>query len=90
MHANRRSLLGSAAALLATPALDAPARAAWEVSERYPDPRVRVLDPEGKVIGAINLPERCGDLCFGATKRNRLFMVSSKSLYSVYVGAIGA
>lgn len=85
MHANRRSLLDSAAALLATPAL-----AAWEVSGRYPDPRVRVLDPEGKVIGAIDLPERRGNLCFGATKRNRLFMVSSKSLYAVYIGAIGA
>jgi gluconolactonase len=51
---------------------------------------VRVLNPEGKPIGHIHLPERCANLCFGGEKRNRLFMASSKSLYSLYVGVQGA
>jgi gluconolactonase len=29
-------------------------------------------------------------LCFGGAKRNRLFIASSKSIYSVYVNARGA
>ena len=51
---------------------------------------VRVLNPEGKPIGFINLPERCPNLCFGGAKRNRLFMVTGHSLYSLYVGVSGA
>jgi gluconolactonase len=51
---------------------------------------VRILNPEGKPIGFIALPERCPNLCFGGAKRNRLFMVTGRSLYSLYVGATGA
>jgi gluconolactonase len=51
---------------------------------------VRVLNPEGKAIGHIHLPERCGNLCFGGERRNRLFMAASKGLYAVHVGAQGA
>ena len=51
---------------------------------------VRVLNPDGKAIGHIHLPERCANLCFGGERRNRLFMAASKSLYAVYVGAQGA
>ncbi|MDI3307304.1 MAG: SMP-30/gluconolactonase/LRE family protein [Acetobacteraceae bacterium] len=50
---------------------------------------VRVLNPQGKMIGAIHLPERCANLCFGGERRNRLFMAGSKSLYSLYVGTQG-
>ncbi|MBL8850568.1 MAG: SMP-30/gluconolactonase/LRE family protein, partial [Planctomycetaceae bacterium] len=35
-------------------------------------------------------PEICGNLCFGGTKRNRLFMGASTSLYAVYVETQGA
>ena len=35
-------------------------------------------------IGAIRLPERCANVCFGGTRRNRLFMTASQSMYSVY------
>jgi gluconolactonase len=53
MQPTRRGLLGAAtAALAATPAFARPPappsalqRAAWEMSERYPDPRIQVLDP---------------------------------------------
>jgi gluconolactonase len=50
---------------------------------------VSVLNPEGKLIGRINLPERCANLCFGGTYRNRLFMPASTSLYSLYVNTQG-
>ena len=51
---------------------------------------VVVFNPEGKRIGAISLPERSANLCFGGVTRNRLFMAASHSLYSLYVGAQGA
>jgi gluconolactonase len=51
---------------------------------------VQIIAPDGDAIGMIRLPERCANLCFGGAKRNRLFMVASQSLYSVYVGAAGA
>ncbi len=41
-------------------------------------------------IGAISLPERAANLCFGGRYRNRLFMAASHSLYSVYVNTQGA
>jgi gluconolactonase len=50
---------------------------------------VLVLSPAGEPIGRIALPERCANLCFGAAKRNRLFMAASQSLYAVYVNAQG-
>ena len=45
---------------------------------------------DGKRIGQIRLPEICSNLCFGGTKRNRLFMTASQSLYAVYVNVKGA
>ena len=51
---------------------------------------VIVTAPDGDMIGAIRLPERCANVCFGGTRRNRLFMTASQSLYSVYVGVLGA
>ena len=51
---------------------------------------VHVFSPAGERIGMILLPEICANICFGGTKRNRLFMVASQSLYSIYVGTRGA
>jgi gluconolactonase len=51
---------------------------------------VHVFNPDGKLIGRINLPERCANVCFGGTHRNRLFMAASTSLYSLYVNTQGA
>lgn len=51
---------------------------------------VRVFSPEGKLIGRIALPERCANLCFGGKHRNRLFMASCTSIYSLYVNTQGA
>jgi gluconolactonase len=49
-----------------------------------------VITPGGERIGMIRLPETCANICFGGTKRNRLFMAASQSLYAVYVDAVGA
>ncbi len=51
---------------------------------------VHVFAPDGTLIGKIHLPETCANLCFGGTKKNRLFMAASQSLYAVYVGTEGA
>ena len=51
---------------------------------------VTVWTPQGKLIGRIRLPESCANLCFGGSKRNRLFMTASQSLYAVYVNTQGA
>ena len=51
---------------------------------------VHVFAPDGDRIGLIRLPEICGNICFGGTKRNRLFMAASQSLYAVYVETRGA
>lgn len=59
----------------------------WGMSAEFDG--VRIINPAGKAIGHIHLPERCANLCFGGPKRNRLFMAASKSLYSVYVNTTG-
>jgi len=51
---------------------------------------VAVFNPQGKKIAKILLPERCANLCFGGMHKNRLFMVASHSLYSLYVNTQGA
>ena len=51
---------------------------------------VHVFDPDGTRIGQIRLPEICSNVCFGGTKRNRLFMTGSTSLYAVYTETTGA
>jgi len=50
---------------------------------------VRVINPDGKLIGRIDLPERCANVCFGGRHRNRLFMCGSTSMYSLYVNTQG-
>ena len=50
---------------------------------------VHIFASDGALIGKIHLPEPCANLCFGGTKRDRLFMTASQSLYSLYVGIEG-
>ncbi|HEY5634117.1 MAG TPA: SMP-30/gluconolactonase/LRE family protein [Burkholderiaceae bacterium] len=50
---------------------------------------VHVFNPEGRLIGCIDLPERCANLCFGGLHRNRLFMAASTSVYALYVNTQG-
>jgi len=52
-------------------------------------PGVQVITPGGERIGMIRLPENCANICFGGSRRNRLFMAASQSLYVVPVGTTG-
>ena len=60
----------------------------WSMGEEGLD-GVSVFNPDGKPIGRIDLPERCANVCFGGTQRNRLFMAASTSLYSLYLNTQG-
>jgi gluconolactonase len=61
----------------------------WGMGEEGLD-GVSIFSSEGKLIGRIDLPERCANLCFGGRHRNRLFMAASTSLYSLFVNTQGA
>lgn len=50
---------------------------------------VHCFAPDGTRIGQIRMPEIVSNLCFGGSKRNRLFMTGSTSLYAVYVETKG-
>lgn len=50
---------------------------------------VHVFNPAGQLIGRIDLPERCANLCFGGLHRNRLLMAASTSVYSLFVNTQG-
>ncbi len=51
---------------------------------------VRVFDPEATPLGRIKLPQMVSNLTFGGPKRNRLFMTSTHTVCSVFVGVSGA
>ncbi len=50
---------------------------------------VNVFNSDARLIGRIDLPERCANLCFGGVYRNRLFMAASTSVYSLYLNTQG-
>jgi gluconolactonase len=60
----------------------------WGMGEAGLD-GVHVFNPEGRLIGKIDLPERCANVCFGGVHRDRLFMAASTSLYALYVNTQG-
>jgi gluconolactonase len=60
----------------------------WGMGEAGLD-GVHVFDPGGKLIGRIDLPERCANVCFGGVHRNRLFMAATTSIYALYVNTQG-
>jgi len=60
----------------------------WGMGEAGLD-GVHIFNPAGKLIGRIDLPERCANLCFGGVHRNRLFMAASTSIYALYVNTQG-
>jgi gluconolactonase len=51
---------------------------------------VRCYAPNGDLIGKVHLPEGCANLCFGGSKKDRLFMCASTSVYALYANAQGA
>ncbi|MEX2199617.1 MAG: SMP-30/gluconolactonase/LRE family protein [Burkholderiales bacterium] len=60
----------------------------WGMGEEGLD-GVHVFNPDGKLIGRIDLPERCANVCFGGLHRNRLFMAATTSLYALYINTQG-
>ena len=48
------------------------------------------FDPDGTLIGKLHVPEVVANFTFGGTKRNRLFICASSSLYSILVNFNGA
>jgi gluconolactonase len=50
---------------------------------------VRVHHPDGALLAVLHTPEVVANLCFGGSKRNRLFICGSTSLYGIYVNATG-
>lgn len=60
----------------------------WGMGEAGLD-GVHVFNPAGDLIGRIDLPERCANVCFGGVHRNRLFMAASTSVYALYVNTQG-
>jgi len=50
---------------------------------------VHCYDPDGTLIGKILIPELVANVAFGGTKRNRLFICGTTSLYSVYLTVTG-
>jgi len=62
----------------------------WSAGMKVDDGGTVVFAPDGEPIGLVQLPEICTNLCFGGTRRNRLFVTGVESLYSVFVEANGA
>ncbi len=60
----------------------------WGMGEATLD-GVHIFNASGILIGRIDLPERCANVCFGGLHRNRLFMAASSSIYSLYVNTQG-
>ncbi len=60
----------------------------WGMGEAGLD-GVHIFNAGGTLIGRIDLPERCANVCFGGLHRNRLFMAASTSVYALYVNTQG-
>ncbi|MBM7172608.1 SMP-30/gluconolactonase/LRE family protein [Streptomyces sp. G44] len=50
---------------------------------------VHCYDPDGTLIGRLNIPEPVSNIAFGGPKNNRLFITATTSLYSVVMGVTG-
>jgi gluconolactonase len=51
---------------------------------------VHCYEPDGTLIGKIQVPEVVANVCFGGPKRNRLYICGTTSLYSLMGPATGA
>ena len=51
---------------------------------------VHCFDPDGTLIGKLQLPEAAANLTFGGPQRNRLFITATTSLYSIRISVKGA
>ncbi|ASJ70285.1 Gluconolactonase [Granulosicoccus antarcticus IMCC3135] len=51
---------------------------------------VHCIDPSGKLIGKVHIPEIVSNVTFGGPKRNRLFICGTTSIYSLYLAINGS
>ena len=51
---------------------------------------VHCYDPDGTLIGKIQVPESAANICFGGPRRNRMFIAATTSLYSLVMSVTGA
>lgn len=51
---------------------------------------VHCFDPDGDLLGRINVPGRVSNLCFGGRHYCRLFLCASQTLYAIYTNTRGA
>jgi len=51
---------------------------------------VHVYAPDGTLLGKFLIPETVANLTFGGTKRNRLYICGTTSIYSLFTFAAGA
>ncbi|MFC7548756.1 SMP-30/gluconolactonase/LRE family protein [Plantactinospora sp. GCM10030261] len=51
---------------------------------------VHCIHPDGTLLGKISVPEVVSNLCFGGTKRNRLFITATTSVYTLLFNINGA
>ena len=59
---------------------------AWEVKDK----RFSSRQGNATLLAFLHTPEVVANLVFGGTKRHRLFMTGSTSIYAIYVNAVGA
>ena len=50
---------------------------------------VQVYHPDGSLLGRIHVPEKVGNLCFGGTRRDQLYIAASSSLYRIVLRTQG-
>ncbi|GHD83215.1 SMP-30/gluconolactonase/LRE family protein [Streptomyces goshikiensis] len=50
---------------------------------------VHCYDPDGTLLGRLDVPEAVSNIAWGGPKRNRLFITAETSLYSVVMGVTG-
>ncbi|OEU99059.1 gluconolactonase [Streptomyces qinglanensis] len=50
---------------------------------------VHCYDPDGTLIGRLDVPEPVANIAWGGAKRNRLFITATTSLYSLVTGVTG-
>ncbi|MEU2129010.1 SMP-30/gluconolactonase/LRE family protein [Streptomyces sp. NPDC018352] len=53
------------------------------------DDGVHCYDPDGTLIGRLNIPEAVANISWGGAKRNRLFITAGTGLYSVVMSVTG-
>jgi gluconolactonase len=50
---------------------------------------VHVIHPDGTLLGKLHVPEKVGNVTFGGTERDTLYIVASTSLYRIVLRTRG-